>query len=88
MRTTAQRPSPPAVLPRTPERILHRLDWRVIRRLDGQLQHASYVASWLRVLKNDKRAVFTASTKAQQAADFVLAQRRASPSPEAEVLAA
>lgn len=38
MRTTAPSPSQPAVLPRTPERILHRLEWQVVRRLDGQLQ--------------------------------------------------
>lgn len=33
--------------------------------------HASYLASWLKVLKQDKRAVFTAARMAQQAADFV-----------------
>ena len=38
MRVSAPSPSQPAVPPRTPERILHRLEWRVIRRLDGQLQ--------------------------------------------------
>ncbi|MFO1413761.1 MAG: zincin-like metallopeptidase domain-containing protein [Burkholderiales bacterium] len=43
-------------------------------RLDGELQHASYVGSWLRVLKQDKRAIFVASTKAQHAADFLLGQ--------------
>ena len=42
-------------------------------RIDGQLQHASYLSSWLRVLRADKRAIFTASAKAQQAADYVLA---------------
>lgn len=42
-------------------------------RIDGQLQHPSYIANWLEVLKNDKRAIFTAAAKAQQAADFVLA---------------
>ena len=41
-------------------------------RIDGQLQHASYLSSWLRVLRADKRAIFVASTKAQQAADYVL----------------
>jgi len=41
-------------------------------RIDGQLQHASYLSSWLRVLRADKRAIFVAATKAQQAADFVL----------------
>jgi antirestriction protein ArdC len=33
--------------------------------------HASYVASWLKVLKNDKRAIFTAAGHAQRAADFL-----------------
>jgi len=41
-------------------------------RIDGRLQHDSYIASWLRVLKNDKRAIVVASTKAQNAADFLL----------------
>lgn len=34
--------------------------------------HAEYIQSWLKVLKADKRAVFTASSKAQQAADFLI----------------
>jgi len=34
--------------------------------------HAQYIASWLRVLKADKRAIFTAASKAQQAADFMI----------------
>jgi antirestriction protein ArdC len=33
--------------------------------------HASYVASWLKVLKDDKRAVFTAASHAQKAVDFL-----------------
>lgn len=33
--------------------------------------HASYVASWLKVLKDDKRAIFTAAAHAQRAADFL-----------------
>jgi antirestriction protein ArdC len=33
--------------------------------------HAAYIASWLKVLKNDKRAVFTAASHAQRAADFL-----------------
>jgi antirestriction protein ArdC len=42
-------------------------------RVDGQLEHASsYVSSWLKVLRTDKRAIFVAATKAQQAADYVL----------------
>jgi antirestriction protein ArdC len=34
--------------------------------------HAAYIASWLKVLKNDKRAVFTAASKAMQAADHLI----------------
>lgn len=33
--------------------------------------HAVYVQSWLKVLKNDTRAIFTASSHAQRAADFM-----------------
>jgi antirestriction protein ArdC len=33
--------------------------------------HASYIASWLKVLKNDKRAVFTAASYAQRAIEFL-----------------
>src|SRR5215472_2905356 len=36
--------------------------------------HAKYIGSWLRVLKADKRAIFTAASKAQQAADYLMAQ--------------
>lgn len=34
--------------------------------------HASYIASWLRVLKRDSRAVMTAAAKAEAAAGFLL----------------
>lgn len=40
--------------------------------IDGQLQHESYIASWLKVLKNDKRAIFAASAAARKAAEFVM----------------
>jgi antirestriction protein ArdC len=33
--------------------------------------HAAYVASWLKALKNDKRAIFTAASHAQRAADHL-----------------
>ena len=32
--------------------------------------HAAYVASWLKVLRGDKRAISTAAAQAQQAADW------------------
>jgi antirestriction protein ArdC len=34
--------------------------------------HASYIKSWLAVLKNDKKAILTAAAKAQQATDYLL----------------
>jgi antirestriction protein ArdC len=33
--------------------------------------HASYIASWIKVLKNDKRAIFAAASHAQRAADYL-----------------
>lgn len=33
--------------------------------------HAPYIAGWLKVLKEDKRAIFTAASHAQKAADFL-----------------
>jgi antirestriction protein ArdC len=33
--------------------------------------HAAYIESWLKALKNDKRAVFTASSHAQRATDYL-----------------
>ena len=33
--------------------------------------HAAYIGSWLKVLKNDKRAIFTAASHAQRAADHL-----------------
>jgi len=37
--------------------------------------HAAYVASWLKVLRSDSRAIFTVASKAQQAADYLHAYR-------------
>ncbi len=39
--------------------------------LEPRPDHASYVASWLRALRNDKRAIFTAAAAAQKAADYL-----------------
>ena len=33
--------------------------------------HAPYIASWLKVLQGDSRAIFTAASKAQEAADYL-----------------
>jgi antirestriction protein ArdC len=37
--------------------------------------HARYIASWVDVLRSDKRAIFTAASKAQQIADWMHAQQ-------------
>jgi antirestriction protein ArdC len=34
--------------------------------------HAQYLASWLKVLKRDNRAVFTAASAAQKATDYLI----------------
>ncbi len=54
--------------------------------LEGRLQHASYVADWIRVLRADRRAVFTASTKAQQAADYIEGLAKPAPKQPAELM--
>lgn len=38
---------------------------------EPRYDHAAYIASWLRVLKNDKKATFTAASKAQAAIDYL-----------------
>lgn len=38
---------------------------------DIREDHAAYIGHWLKVLKNDKRAMFTAASHAQRAADFL-----------------
>lgn len=39
----------------------------------GVPDHANYIKSWLRVLKSDKRAIFTAASQAQKAHDYITA---------------
>jgi antirestriction protein ArdC len=38
---------------------------------DGDVRHAGYIANWIELLKSDKRAFFTAASRAQQAADYL-----------------
>ena len=38
---------------------------------ETRADHAAYIASWLKVLRNDKRAVFTAASHAQRTADYL-----------------
>lgn len=39
--------------------------------IPGRLRHAEYLGSWLTILKEDKRAIFTAASKATQAAEYL-----------------
>jgi antirestriction protein ArdC len=39
--------------------------------LEPRPDHAAYIESWLKVLKQDKRAIFSAAAHAQRAADFL-----------------
>lgn len=40
---------------------------------EPRADHAAYLATWLKRCKEDKRAIFTAASKAQKAVDFILA---------------
>jgi antirestriction protein ArdC len=53
---------------------------------EPRADHAQYINSWLKVLKADKRAIFTAASKAQAAADYMI-QRAGMPTPVVEVAA-
>lgn len=44
--------------------------------------HASYIASWLKVLKDDKRFIFTAASHAQRAADLLESFQASAARPE------
>ena len=35
-------------------------------------QHSAYIESWIKVLKEDKKAIFRASSQAQKATEFIL----------------
>ena len=51
--------------------------------LVGRVQHASYIASWLHALRNDKRLIFTAASQAQKAADYLLELAEVEPARQA-----
>lgn len=40
--------------------------------VEGKLQHASYIATWLEILKNDKKAIIKAASMAQKSINFLL----------------
>lgn len=48
-----------------------------------ELQHASYIESWLGALRQDKRLIFSAASAAQKAADYVLGLQPQAHHPEA-----
>ena len=39
--------------------------------IEGELRHAGYIEDWISLLRDDKRAIFTASSKASQAANHL-----------------
>jgi antirestriction protein ArdC len=41
---------------------------------EPRIDHAQYLSNWLQVLKDDKKAIFTAAAKAQEAVNFLKAQ--------------
>ena len=50
---------------------------------DGDVRHAGYIANWITLLRQDKRAFFTAASKAQAAADYLRGLALAEPIAEA-----
>ena len=40
--------------------------------IDGNLQPAEYISSWIKLLENDKKAIFTAAGLAQKATDYLI----------------
>ena len=40
--------------------------------IDGEVQHESYIASWLKALKNDKRYIFKATSAASKAHCYLM----------------
>ena len=39
--------------------------------IDGELRHAGYIEHWIKLLRDDNKAFFTAASAAQKAADFI-----------------
>lgn len=40
--------------------------------ISGKLQHTEYISNWLKVLKGDTRAIFSASSLAQKASEYLI----------------
>jgi antirestriction protein ArdC len=47
--------------------------------LEPREDHAAYIESWLKVLDDDKRFIFTAAAQAQRAADFLHSRQPTAP---------
>lgn len=47
-------------------------------------QHAAYVQSWIKALKNDKNEIFRAASAASKACDYILGKDRAIETPAVE----
>ena len=56
--------------------------------LPSELQHASYIADWLTALRNDKRLIFSASSMAQKAVDYLLPPQATAPNPQVSAIPA
>ena len=39
--------------------------------IQGELRHGGYISSWIQLLKNDERALFSAASQASKAADYI-----------------
>lgn len=46
---------------------------------EPRVDHACYIANWLKVLKDDKRAIFTAASKASEAANWLIGHQGKAP---------
>lgn len=55
-------------------------------RFDGSFRdnHSAYIKSWIKVLKNDKRAIFKAASQAEKAAKFIMGDHAPDTSVDAE----
>jgi len=49
--------------------------------IEPTVRHADYIGSWLEVLREDNRAIFSAASHASKAADFIMAFYDPSPEP-------
>ncbi len=48
----------------------------------AELRHDGYIKNWLKVLKGDNRAIFTASSQARQANEYIIAAAQGTPAAE------